>query len=146
MTVELFGNGDERVREALKVRFRVFVDEQNVPREIELDEHDEPADRLAVHALVRDGDRVVAAGRFYERNRGTVQVGRMAVMREARGRGVGRLLLDALLEEAVKRGYVRARLSAQTHALEFYRKAGFAAFGDDYDDAGIPHRDMERPL
>ncbi|MDQ2992037.1 MAG: GNAT family N-acetyltransferase [Candidatus Eremiobacteraeota bacterium] len=146
MTVELFGNGDERVREALKVRFRVFVDEQNVPREIELDEHDEPADRTAVHALVRDGERAVAAGRFYERNRSTVQIGRMAVVDAARGHGIGRLMLDALLVEAAKRGYVRARLSAQTHALEFYRKAGFAEFGEDYDDAGIPHRDMERPL
>lgn len=146
MIVELFGNGDERVREAMKVRFRVFVDEQSVPREIESDEHDDPGDRSAVHALVRDGDRVVAAGRFYERNRSTVQVGRMAVLREARGRGVGRSMLDALLAEAAKRGYVRARLSAQTHALTFYQKAGFAAFGEDYDDAGIPHRDMERPL
>jgi len=146
MRVELFGNGDARVREALAVRFAVFVDEQHVPPEIEIDEHDELDDSETVHAIVRHGGTAVAAGRFYRLDAETAQIGRMAVQREARRSGAGRAMLDALLDEACRRGYRRARLSAQTHAIAFYEKAGFAVFGGVYDDAGIPHRDMEREL
>jgi len=146
MRVELFGNRDARVREALAVRFAVFVDEQHVPPGIEIDEHDELDDAGTVHAIVRHAETAIAAGRFYRRDAETVQVGRMAVLREARRSGAGRAMLDALLDEACRRGYRRARLSAQTHAIGFYEKAGFAAFGGFYDDAGIPHQDMEREL
>jgi len=146
VSVELFGNGDARVREALAVRFAVFVDEQHVPPEIEIDEHDELDDRETVHAIVRRGEKAIAAGRFYRRDAETAQIGRMAVLREARRSGTGRALLDGLLDEACRRGYRRARLSAQTHAVAFYEKAGFDAFGGVYDDAGIPRRDMEREL
>lgn len=146
MIVELFGSGDARLMEAMKVRFGVFVDEQHVPPEIEIDEHDDPSDTRTVHALVRGGDAPLAAGRFYERDATTAQIGRMAVVIGARGTGVGRRMLDALVEEARRRGYTRAQLSSQTHAIAFYEKAGFTAFGDAYDDAEIPHRDMEREL
>ncbi len=146
MSVELFGNGDARVREAMAVRFAVFVDEQRVPPGIEIDEHDEPDDAGTVHAIVRRGGTAIAAGRFYRRDPETAQIGRMAVLRAFRRSGIGGALLDALLDEACRRGYRRARLSAQTHAIAFYEKAGFAVFGGVYDDAGIPHRDMEREL
>lgn len=146
MSVELFGNGDARVAQAMAVRFAVFVDEQRVPPELEIDEHDGLADGETVHAIVRRGEVAVAAGRFYRRDAETAQIGRMAVIREARGTGAGRALLDALLDEAARRGYRRARLSAQTHAIAFYEKAGFAVVGGTYDDAGIPHRDMEREV
>jgi len=146
VSVELFGNGDARVREAMAIRFAVFVDEQHVPPGIEIDEHDELDDAETVHALVRRGETAIATGRLYRRDPETAQIGRMAVLREARRAGAGRALLDALLDEACRRGYRRARLSAQTHAIAFYEKAGFAVFGGVYDDAGIPHRDMEREL
>jgi predicted GNAT family N-acyltransferase len=146
MTVELFGTQDaNRMREAIALRVRVFVEEQNVPLEEEVDDHDR-SDSRAVHALIRAGAVAVATGRFYERDAQTVQIGRMAVDAAARGRGAGRMLLHALMDEARRRGYTRASLSAQLHARPFYEKSGFAAFGPLFLDAGIAHQEMQRPL
>lgn len=146
MTVELFGTGDtDRMREAIALRIEVFVEEQRVPLEEEVDDRDR-TDASAVHALVREGERVVAAGRFYERDAQTVQIGRMAVRAADRGRGAGRTLLNALMDEARSRGYARASLSAQLHARPFYEKSGFAAYGPLFDDAGIVHQEMQRML
>ena len=110
MDVELFDRHDERrLAEALAVRFVVFVDEQRVPAEEEVDAHDR-TDADARHALVRDGGTVVAAGRYYRRDATIAQIGRMAVLAAYRSRGVGRLLLDALLDDARARGFTRASL------------------------------------
>ena len=73
-------------------------------------------------------------------------IGRMAVAQSARGHGVGSAMLTALMDEARRRGHSQAVLSAQTHAREFYRKHGYAVFGEEYDDAGIPHVEMRRAL
>ncbi|GAC1402419.1 MAG: GNAT family N-acetyltransferase [Candidatus Velthaea sp.] len=146
MKIEIFGVGDARMDEALRVRFAVFVDEQRVPAEIEIDEHDR-TDADAVHALVRDASgAVVAAGRYYLRDAETVQIGRMAVARSARGAGAGRALLDALMAEARRRGFRAATLDAQDHALGFYEKAGYVAAGETHYDAGILHQPMRRAL
>jgi predicted GNAT family N-acyltransferase len=69
-------------------------------------------------------------------------IGRMAVLRQARGAGVGSALLRALMQAARARGDREVMLSAQTHALPFYERFGFVAEGEAYDDAGIPHRVM----
>jgi len=145
MHVAFFGIDDARLAEAFTIRFDVFVDEQKVPVEIEVDEHDRE-DPTAVHALVYLHEKPVATGRFYEKDETTVQIGRMAVLKEMRGRGMGRSLLDALVEEAKRRGYTEVQLHAQTHAREFYEKSGFVAFGKEFDDAGIPHIEMKRQL
>jgi predicted GNAT family N-acyltransferase len=146
MTVELFDVDDtDRLRAALELRFEVFVLEQGVPPDEEVDAHDRD-DREAVHALVREGGRVVGTGRFYRRDAVSAQIGRMAIRPEARGRGCGTALLAGLLAEAVRRGYARAALEAQVPAVEFYRKAGFTPFGEPYVDAGILHQPMERFL
>lgn len=147
MPVELFGIDDEaRMREAIALRMEVFVDEQGVPLSEEIDEHDR-IDVKSVHALVRgENGGVVATGRFYERDASTVQIGRMAVRAQARGRGAGRAVLDALLDEARRRGYTHASLSAQLHAREFYARRGFAAEGPLFNDAGIPHQEMKRQI
>jgi predicted GNAT family N-acyltransferase len=73
-------------------------------------------------------------------------VGRMAVLRPWRGRGVGRALLQAALARAALAGFTVVRLNAQVHALDFYRREGFEAFGDVFSDAGIPHRAMQRVI
>ncbi|MGZ3497960.1 MAG: GNAT family N-acetyltransferase [Vulcanimicrobiaceae bacterium] len=147
MQIELFGVDDaSRMRLALAVRVAVFVDEQRVPMEEEIDTHDRD-DSRAVHAIALEGDRVVGAGRFYVRDDGhTVQIGRMAVLQSHRGRGAGRVLLHALIEAAQQRGYSRASLSAQTHAQAFYAKSGFTAEGSLFQDAGITHQEMVRDL
>jgi predicted GNAT family N-acyltransferase len=126
---------------ALAVRTRVFVDEQGVPLDEEIDEHDR-SDAGAVHALASEGDVPVGAGRYYVADPQTVQIGRMAVEAPRRGGGVGRALLDALLGEARRRGFTRAHLHAQAYACEFYRKAGFFEDGPPLWDAGILHLPM----
>jgi predicted GNAT family N-acyltransferase len=144
--VELFDISDAaRMRDALAVRTRVFVGEQGVPPELEIDEHD-LTDARAVHALAREGDEPIGAGRFYEIDAATVQIGRMAVLSASRGSGAGSRILAALAEEARRRGYARARLHAQLQAMEFYVKAGFIAGEETLWDAGILHRAMERGL
>lgn len=147
MIVEVFDIDDmERMRLACDIRTRVFVDEQGVPPEEEIDEHDR-TDRSAVHVLARRADAVpVGAGRFYVTDPATVQVGRMAVVPEARGTGVGAALLSALLREATVRGFTRAHLHAQIHARGFYAKAGFYDDGPRLWDAGIEHVPMSLRL
>ncbi len=133
------------MREAMAIRFAVFVDEQGVPANEEIDAHDR-TDVAALHALAYDGALPVATGRFFLRRDGAVQIGRMAVLPGARGSGVGRMVLDALMAEARGRGIARAVLFAQTHALGFYERAGFAAYGEPFLDGGIAHVAMERAL
>ena len=127
---------EERLK---RIRFEVFVVEQKVPLELELD----GIDGDCLHALVLDGaDEPVGCGRLLPDG----HIGRMAVRAAWRGRGVGAAILERLIEVAAKRGHRRIVLSAQTHAIGFYRRFGFIEFGDEYDDAGIPHRAMERVL
>jgi len=134
------------MREAIDLRVTVFVDEQRVPMEEEVDVHDTSEDATAVHAIVREDRRVLACGRLYGAGVGIARIGRMAVARGVRGRGVGRYLLEALLARAHELGYRRATVSAQVHAVGFYGKAGFSVNGAEYLDAGITHVDMSRPL
>jgi predicted GNAT family N-acyltransferase len=146
VAVRIFGVDDlERMEEALSIRTRVFVDEQGVPPEEEVDAHDRD-DGDAVHALAYAVDRPVGAGRFYPLGNDSVRIGRMAVLASERGTGVGAAILAALMRAAADRGFVRAELHAQTHALAFYERAGFVAFGPEFHDAGILHRAMAKPL
>ena len=138
MRVEL-GEWNELRCWAEPLRFAVFVNEQQVPAEIELDEFDD----LSVHAVAFDADGcAVGTGRLLPDG----HIGRMAVAKAARGRGAGSAILKALMDEARRRRHSHAILSAQTHAQEFYRKHGYAAYGDVYDDAGIPHVEMRCAL
>lgn len=117
------------------------MDEQRVPPELELDEHDAVGSN-AVHALVRDGADAVATGRYYRSDAATVRIGRMAVEASHRQRGVGTFLLRSLMIEAKRGGYRRAELHAQVHARAFYARAGFFDHGDRLWDAGIEHQPM----
>lgn len=132
--------GWEKAREeASRIRFAVFVDEQGVPAEIEMDEHD----ANCVHALARGEDgRAVATGRLLPDG----HIGRMAVAKTHRGSGVGSRILQALIEAARSRGDREVVLSAQTHATGFYRRHGFVAEGEEYEEAGIAHLTMRRRL
>ncbi|MBK4735718.1 GNAT family N-acetyltransferase [Noviherbaspirillum pedocola] len=113
------------------IRFEVFVDEQRVPPEMELDE----MDAVSLHALALDGDRPVGTGRLLPDG----HIGRMAVRREARGHGIGSLILNTLLAAAKARGDASVLLHAQLHARPFYERHGFAVEGDVFMEAGIAH-------
>jgi predicted GNAT family N-acyltransferase len=124
--------------EAKRIRFTVFVEEQAVPAELELDDKD----AACIHALAYYDGEAIGTGRLLPDG----HIGRMAVLKEWRGRGAGRALLRALLQAARRRGDREALLSAQVHALDFYRAEGFEPEGDVYDEAGIPHQAMRLRL
>jgi predicted GNAT family N-acyltransferase len=125
--------------EAQRIREAVFVFEQGVPAEIELDEWDERCE----HALAYDAaGHAIGTGRLLPDG----HVGRMAVVRAARGQGVGGLLLEALVARARTLGMRRVALNAQTHAVPFYARFGFAVEGEEFVEASIPHVAMTRDL
>lgn len=125
---------------ALKaVRYDVFCVEQGVPEALEWD----GIDAQCLHAIAEDGQgRAIGCGRLLPDG----HIGRMAVRREWRARGVGSALLEALVAIAARRGDARAMLNAQTHAMPFYARHGFAPVGAPFEEAGIPHQAMEAKL
>lgn len=117
----------------------VFIEEQGVSEADELDD----LDAGAIHLLARDQGRPVASARLLLQGE-VGKIGRVCVLKEMRGTGLGQLLMLKALEELSRLPEITtAKLGAQCHALGFYEKLGFTAFGPIYDDAGIPHRDMK---
>ncbi len=126
---------------AYAIRRRVFIEEQRVPEEIELDADD----ARAFHALaIADGD-AIGCGRMLNHGE-EVKIGRMAVLPPFRGTGVGRDILRFLMDRARARGFRKAILHAQLSAEGFYLKEGFTPVGGVFDEAGISHRKMEKFL
>lgn len=122
-----------------RIRHQVFVVEQQVPADLEWD----GIDGDCRHALAEDAaGRPIGCGRLLADG----HVGRMAVLANWRGRGVGAALLGLLVEEARRAGQRRVVLNAQTRALGFYARHGFVPFGEEFIEAGIAHRAMERRL
>ena len=124
---------------ASPIRMRVFVDEQRVPAQIELDEHD----AASIHALAYATDgTAIATGRLLPDG----HIGRMAVLSEWRGKGVGGEVLARLMARAQQRGDRAVVLSAQVQAIAFYRRHGFVEEGSEFLEAGIRHQQMRRTL
>lgn len=118
-----------------KIRFEVFVEEQFVPAEEEVDRFDP----VSIHAIAWLDGVAAACGRLLPDG----HIGRMAVRKPFRGKNIGAAVLLHLMERARQRGDRESVLSAQTHALGFYEKFGFVAYGPEYLDCDIPHRDMK---
>jgi len=129
------------VRAALALRHEVFVVEQRVPLEEEVDRHDSSA----LHLVAVDGGRVVATCRLVEEG-ATAHLGRMAVAASARRRGIASALLAEAETRARERGVRRVALAAQTGALALYEQAGYTGYGERFMDAGIEHLMMEKRL
>lgn len=124
---------------ARPLREKVFIEEQRVPRELEWDEWDARSD----HAVACDGTgRAIGTARLSPDGR----IGRMAVLREWRRRGVGTALMKAMLDQARGRSLSRVTLHAQIHAAGFYRRFGFSEWGGKFLEAGIPHVEMRLEL
>jgi predicted GNAT family N-acyltransferase len=117
-----------------QIRFEVFVTEQGVPAEQEIDQWDP----LAIHAIAWVNGVAVACGRLLPDG----HIGRMAVRKPFRGKRIGAEVLLHLMARSRQRGDAESVLSAQTHAMGFYEQFGFIANGDEYLDCDIPHRDM----
>ncbi|CAM4198579.1 GNAT family N-acetyltransferase [Bordetella tumbae] len=135
----VLGTWDRLRDDAYLVRHEVFVVEQAVPVEVELDDDDS----LSVHAVAYGPDNVpVATGRLLPDG----HIGRMAVRKSARGTGVGGQVLDALITQGHGDGHRMLLLHAQTHARGFYEAHGFTAEGEEFIEAGIAHVAMTRAL
>ncbi|MBE1295641.1 MAG: GNAT family N-acetyltransferase [Rhodobacteraceae bacterium] len=136
MSVESTVTEDREI--CFRLRFEVFVDEQNVPVEEEIDALDD----AATHLLATQNGQPIGTARIVFDGE-TAKIGRVCVAKAGRGTGLGKALIEKAVEIAEDTpGVTRAKLGAQVQALGFYEKLGFAAFGPVYDDAGIDHRDM----
>ena len=127
--------------DAYPIRKRVFIEEQGVPEEMEIDEFD----LNALHALAYADSECIGTARLVTLT-GSVgrigRIGRMAVLPKHRGHGIGKQLLGALLKACQSQGIKQIELHAQVTVIPFYEQFGFIAQGDIYDEAGIAHRDM----
>ena len=128
---------DERYAPEIRsIRNDVFTREQHIDEELDFDGQDHDA----VHVLVACQDRYVGTGRMLADG----HIGRLAVLKAYRGRGLGAVAVQALVEEAESRGMRRVYLGSQIHAIGFYEKLGFSTYGEPYVEADIEHVYMER--
>jgi predicted GNAT family N-acyltransferase len=131
-----WARGPEDARGAFALRDRVFCGEQGVPREEEIDARDE--DALHLVALAPDGRHVVGTLRLLL-DAQDAKVGRVAVRREWRRRGIALRMLELALAAARERGCTRVRLAAQLEAVALYEQAGFVVESETFEEAGIQH-------
>ena len=125
----------DRQSDLTSIRRAVFVEEQNVPESIELD----GKDSVCYHVLASDGHgRPIGTARMAQDGK----IGRMAVLREYRRQGVGRRMLQAIMDVGRSKGITDFHLSAQIGAVGFYEKMGFEPFGEPFEEAGIKHVHM----
>ena len=130
-------SSDEAKARAFGIRMRVFVSEQGVPRDIELDDEDQHA----IHFLATSSGRAVGTARLVMHGK-QVKIGRMAVLKKYRRKGIGAALLKRGIAVAKSRGARKIFLYAQVPVIEFYEKMSFRCVGPVFDEAGIAHRQM----
>jgi len=128
--------------DALEVRREVFVEEQGVPEHRELDGRDDEA----THFVAYDGDRPVGAARLRGYEAATATVERVAVLGPERGRGIGRALMAVVEDTAAGDGFDELLLHAQVPVVGFYERLGYEVTSGEFEDAGIPHREMRTEL
>ena len=131
----------KQIEDAFTVRKIVFVEEQQVPIDEEIDQYEETAD----HFVLYDNETPIGAGRFRSsENKGKFE--RICVLSSYRGTGSGALLMNEIEKFAIKKGFKTLKLNAQVHALSFYEKLGYHITSDEFLDAGIPHKSMEKHI
>ncbi|XJZ28230.1 GNAT family N-acetyltransferase [Bacillota bacterium Lsc_1132] len=130
-----------QLEDAFFVRKTVFVEEQNVPVEEEIDQYEEDA----AHFVLYNDGAPVGAGRFRIVD-GYGKVERICVLKEARGTGAGKEIMSRIEKFAAEKGLERLKLNAQTHAIPFYARLGYEVVSEEFLDAGIPHKTMVKIL
>lgn len=138
----LFPGTDPLLASALAIRQAVFVDEQGVPPELEIDDYD----GIAWHALATLDGAPAATARLVTLDAARVKIGRVATLASFRRRGLAGQLLELLMEYARREGFVEAILDSQLSALPLYEQHGFVAEGEIFVEADLPHRRMRRKL
>jgi predicted GNAT family N-acyltransferase len=132
---------DQERQFAYSLRSSVFVVEQGVPEDMELDEYDPNA----VHVVAKKDNKIIGTGRYVAEET-KARIGRMAVDKEYRGKGVGTGVLKKLEEVASSQGLKESYLHSQLHARDFYLKHGYVERGEEFDEAGIAHIEMYKLL
>ena len=142
MKYEVLNCKSKGIDEVNCIRNAVFIAEQGVPYDEEHDSYDKNEETKYI--LVKDGDKAVATGRLIRTDKG-LKLGRIAVLKELRGRGYGKEVVDALCKEAFENGAEEVYIYAQLHAVDFYKKLGFEIADDEIIiESNIPHKHMRR--
>lgn len=135
-------NTEQELADAFDVRKTVFIHEQNVPEEEEIDQYESNS----VHfVLYDDNGKAAGAGRFRLLD-GVGKVERICVLKENRNTGAGVAIMDKIEAYARSQGIVTLKLNAQTHAILFYTKLGYETISEEFMDAGIPHKTMKKSI
>lgn len=135
-------NGGDDLSGAFAVRLRVFCEEQGYSPDVELDEQD----KTSLHVVALAHGKPVATGRLYRKAPGVAALGRIAVLPQERGTGLGARLVAELCRKAGELGASRVELDAQCRVIPFYEKQGFAVCGEEHMDGHVPHRLMKKEL
>ena len=133
---------DSELTHAFSIRTKVFVEEQNVPADLEIDEWDPKS----IHFLAWENGTPIGTCRLRFIDQSTAKAERVAVLKEKRKTGAGKLLMQTLEEFARQNGATKILLHAQVPVIPFYKKLGYVPFGTPFDDAGILHMKMKKPL
>lgn len=133
---------DRELKAAFEVRLQVFVEEQGISEELELDD----LDQEALHMVVKDGERVIGTARVLFLTANQAKIERMAILKPFRRRGIGRGIISFLNEELRNKQVEQVVLHAQYAVVAFYRSCGFEESGLPFQEAGIKHIKMERQL
>lgn len=136
------GHWEEIKQDSQSIREQVFIQEQKINPADEWDSEDQMSLHFVVYACQPDVEYPIATARLLKNN----SIGRVAVLKAYRGKGIGRFIMLNIIEHAKLEQRPFLKLSAQVHAIQFYQSLGFQVFGDEYLDCAIPHRDMMQSL
>lgn len=136
------GHWDELQFDAKLIRETVFIQEQNIPENEEWDEQDAISLHFVIYDISAESRISIATARLLQNN----SIGRVAVLKAYRGLGIGRLLMQNIIDHAKTEQREFLKLSSQVHAISFYESLGFHIEGTEYLDCGIPHIDMLKKL
>ena len=135
---------EQQKKDAFAVRKKVFVEEQNVPLHLEIDDFDTSDD--VVHFVLYDEDTVIGAARIRESEAGVAKIERVCIDSTYRGKNLGLLIMQEIEQHVRTLPFTTMKLNAQTYAIPFYEKLSFTVTSIEFLDAGIPHRSMEKTL
>ncbi|SFM36521.1 Predicted N-acyltransferase, GNAT family [Psychrobacillus psychrodurans] len=133
---------EKEYEDAVRIRRKVFVEEQDVPLHLELDEYD----ANAVHFVAYDGDIPFGAGRIREIEPGIGKVERVCILPDYRGRKLGNLMMQCMEDYSISAEITKLKLNAQSQAILFYEKRNYTITSPEFLEAGIPHRAMEKQI